>query len=250
MDIGDSGACIHIEDLLQHDRQATRGFSRARKYHLRRRFEGASLRPSRPSAPSLLRPARPSAPSEKLCAQFGSNKQDVRKGGIHERTVAKVWTNTQYLLTVRSSVEVPVVEAFPWAKGGRRDGGVWNRGRGSSWVAIVSPASSTFGWVGAGVGAGVGFSCPQCVQNLAVTLAWVWPVSAQKGVHSEVLLAAVVVWVLILIALNGEVMNSGFAAKRLRCIRHPLFDCTTLPMPPAVLRGLLRRAPPMRVLTK
>ena len=41
---------------------------------------------------------RPSARSEKLCTQFGSNRQHASKGGIHERTVAKAWTNTQYLL--------------------------------------------------------------------------------------------------------------------------------------------------------
>ena len=48
--------------------------------------------------PLPLAPLVPLAPSEKLDAQFGLNKQHVRKGGIHERTMAKVWTNTHYLL--------------------------------------------------------------------------------------------------------------------------------------------------------
>ena len=54
------------------------------KEHLRQRFEDA--------------PSRPSSPSEKWCAQFSSNTQHARRGGIRERTVAKVRTNTHYLL--------------------------------------------------------------------------------------------------------------------------------------------------------
>ena len=65
-----------------------------------------------PSAPSPLCAfaplrLRPFTPSEKLYAQFGSNKQHAGEGGIHKRTVAKVWTNTLSPGTICSSIEVP-----------------------------------------------------------------------------------------------------------------------------------------------